>query len=285
MNRTLKRPISQWWLGRETGQLAQKKTPTAPQRTPQHEKRWFCRDPARMALNNTSGMPDSFSCPAECWHTVVLKLAALCRASDSKLSSPSLSPPWRGWQTWGWTQGRASPSVPSQKWSPVGTRELDAGVTLCWRRKTSRKGTGEGNSLIRCRQLNLWSVRKGVREPGNNKGKLNALQVVGNRPSLLTSGIVLGSWDAGRLLVLPCPLPCQVFEGRLGDIIYTGDVTELRQMVTISSVEELEGGMDWDAGNRHHLSWTVKAEKFWKCLFSVAWGWENPARTEKHRLP
>lgn len=157
--------------------------------------------------------------------------------------------------------------------------------TLCWRRKTSRKGTGEGNSLIRCRQLNLWSVRKGVREPGNNKGKLNALQVVGNSPSLLTSGIALGSWAAGRLLALPCPLPCQVFEGRLGDIIYTGDVTELKQMVTISSVEGLEGGMDWDAGNRHHLSWTVKAEKFWKCLFSVAWGWENPAWTEKHQLP
>lgn len=58
--------------------------------------------------------------------------------------------------------------------------------------KTSNKGTGGGKSLMRCRQLNLQSVRKRARESGNNKGKLNSLQAAGRGPSQLTSGIALG---------------------------------------------------------------------------------------------
>jgi len=78
-----------------------------------------------------------------------------------------------------------------------------------------------------------------MRGPGNNKGKLNALQIAGSNPSQLTSGIGLGELScrpapsfplrAGDgLLAFLCPLPCQIFQRHLRNVLYTGDVTELR---------------------------------------------------------
>lgn len=52
---------------------------------------------------------------------------------------------------------------------------------------------------------------------------------------------------ADQLLVLPCPHPCQIFKGLLGNATYTDNVTEMRQMITISLLEDLEGRVDWDA--------------------------------------
>jgi len=114
----------------------------------------------------------------------------------------------------------------------------------CWsctllNKKIPWWGNGGWNSLIRCRQLNLWSVRMRVRKLGNYKGKLNALQVAGKSLSQLTSGIALGIRAADWLLASLWPLPWQVFEGHLGDVIYIGDIMKLRQVVTISSAEEL----------------------------------------------
>lgn len=132
-------------------------------------------------------------------------------------------------------------------------------------KKILQRGNGGGNSLIQCRQLNLWSVRMWVRKLGNNKGKLNALQVSGKILSQLTSGIALGIRVTDWLLASPWPLPWQVFEGHLGDVIYAGDIMKLRQVVTISSEEKL-GDIYWRRKWALHLV-IIKAGKLSNASF------------------